>query len=183
MLKLISFFVLVIISHVSLVQQLPTDLDKSPLDVSYFPANYPILKMRGQAKTEPFARILYSRPQKKGRDIFGGEVAYNEVWRFGANEATEIELFKNAIIGGKKIGKGRYTLYCIPSEKSWTIIVNKDNYSWGGFTYSSTKDIARVEVPTKKTDSATEALTIYFTPSSFQIMWDTTMVDVPISFL
>ena len=65
----------------TIAQSKPTDLDKSPLDVSYFPANFPVLKMKGQTVGEPLARIIYSRPQKKGRMIFGEEVKYNEVWK------------------------------------------------------------------------------------------------------
>ncbi len=179
-----NFFVLgfLLVGQFLMAQQKPTDLDKSPLDVSYYPANFPILKMRQQASGDPSARIVYSRPQLKGRNIFGGEVKYNEVWRLGANEATELELFKNAVIGGKKIPKGRYTLYCIPTENKWTIIINKDNYSWGGFTYKSDKDVARIDVPVQKVADPVEALTIYFENSSMAVMWDTLKVNVPVSF-
>jgi hypothetical protein len=180
--KNLLFLLAVLFSTQLFAQQKPTDLDKSPLDVSYYPANFPILKMRGQANGDPAARIIYSRPQLKGRNIFGEEVKYNEVWRLGANEATELELFKNAVIGGKKIPKGRYTLYCIPTETKWTIIINKDNYSWGSFTYKSDKDVARIDVPVQKNSEQVEALTIYFENSSIAILWDNVKVNVPISF-
>lgn len=166
----------------SMAQQKPTELDKSPLDVSYYPANYPLLKMRGQTSTDPLARILYSRPQKKGRDIFGEEVKYNEVWRLGANEATELELFKNATIGGKKIPKGRYTVYCVPTESKWTIVLNKDNYTWGSFTYKQDKDVARIDVPVQKNTENVEALTMYFDNNALNIQWDVLKVAIPISF-
>jgi hypothetical protein len=168
--------------HFLMAQQKPTDLDNSPMDVSYFPANYPIAKMRGQATGEPLARIIYSRPQKKGRDIFGEEVKYNEVWRLGANEATELELFKNATIGGKKIPKGRYTLYCIPTQSKWTIVINKDNYSWGSFTYKQDKDVARVDVPLQKTNDSVEALTMFFDNNSLNVLWENLKVAVPFNF-
>lgn len=158
------------------------DLDKSPMDMSYYPSDYPILKMQGKANGEPSARLIYSRPQKKGRDLFGQEVKYNEVWRLGANEATELELFKNAVIGGKKIPKGRYTLYCIPAETKWTIIVSKDNYSWGSFTYKSDKDVARIDVPVQKNNEMTEALTMYFDTNNLEILWDNNKAEVPVSF-
>jgi hypothetical protein len=180
--KNLLFLLGVLFSTQLFAQQKPTDLDKSPLDVSYYPANFPILKMRGQASGDPAARIIYSRPQLKGRNIFGEEVKYNEVWRLGANEATELELFKNAVIGGKKIPKGRYTLYCIPTENKWTIIINKDNYSWGSFTYKSDKDVARIDVPIQKNSEQVEALTIYFENASIAILWDNVKVNVPISF-
>ena len=163
-------------------QQKPTELDKSPLDVSYFPPNYPLLKMRGQATTDPLARIIYSRPQKKGRNIFGEEVKFGEVWRLGANEASEFELFKDAKIAGKKVPKGRYTLYCIPSETKWTLIFNKDNYSWGSYSYKPEKDVARIDVPFQKTAESVEALTMYFENNKLNILWDVVKVEVPISF-
>jgi len=112
-------------------------IDKSPMDMSYYPVNYPVLKIQDKA-TEPVAlRIVYSRPQRNGRPIFGGLVKYGEVWRLGANEATELELFKQVTIGGKKIAKGRYTLYAIPNESTWTIILNKDTDTWGSFKYNA----------------------------------------------
>ncbi len=166
-------------------QQKQTDLDKSPLDVSYFPPNYPILKMSGKVNTDPLARILYSRPQKKGRSIFGGEVKYNDIWRIGANETTEIEFFKNAMFGNKKVPKGRYALYCIPNEDKWTLILNKDNYTWGSFTYKNQNDVARYDVPVQKSPEEVEALTMYFEnngSNKLVIMWDTAMVAVPVTF-
>src|SRR3989337_2091062 len=71
-------------------------VDKSPLDICYYPNNYPVLKIQNKA-TEPLAaRILYSRPQKNGRPVYGELVEYGKVWRLGANEATELELYKDA---------------------------------------------------------------------------------------
>jgi hypothetical protein len=181
--KLFVLLGFVLATQCVMAQQKPTDLDKSPLDVSYYPPNFPILKMRGQtALAEPAARIIYSRPQLKGRPVFGEEIRYNEVWRLGANETTEIELFKNAVIGGKKVPKGRYTLYCIPTPAKWTIILSKYNYSWGSFTYKADKDVARVDVPVQKSAEQVEALTIHFENSSIAFLWDYVKVNVPISF-
>src|SRR5678815_3407801 len=73
----------------------PPALDKSPMDMSYFPANYPVLKIQNKAVEPLMARVVYSRPQKNGRVVFGELVEYNKVWRLGANEATEIELYKD----------------------------------------------------------------------------------------
>jgi len=180
--KLVLFAIMIVAAQWSMAQPKPTELDKSPMDVSYYPSNYPLLKMKGQVNSDPLARIVYSRPQKKNRDIFGEEVKYNEVWRLGANEASELELFKNASIGGKKIPKGRYTVYCIPNETKWTIVVNKDNYSWGSFTYKPEKDIARIDVPVQKISENVEALTMFFETNSWVIEWDNLKVTVPVSF-
>jgi len=151
-------------------QQKPTELDKSPLDVSYWPANYPILKMSGKASDLPIARVLYSRPQKNNRIIFGGIIKFNEVWRLGANEATEVEFFKPVQIDGKKVPKGRYTLYCIPSENKWTVIVNKDNYCWGNFVYDVKKDLLRTSFILDKNSEVVEAMTMYFEETKTTIL-------------
>ncbi|MFC4233515.1 DUF2911 domain-containing protein [Parasediminibacterium paludis] len=173
------------ITTLSQAQQKPTELDKSPLDMSYWPANYPILKMTGKANDLPIARVLYSRPQKNNRSIFGGIIKYNEIWRLGANEATEIEFFKPVQIDGKKVPKGRYTLYCIPSESKWIMIINKDNYCWGNFMYDVKKDLLRTTISTDKTSEAVEAMTIYFeetkTGANLIIMWDDIKGILPIN--
>ncbi len=85
-------------------------LDKSPMDVAYYPANYPVLKVQDKL-TEPLvARVIYSRPQKEGRTIFGELVEYGKVWRFGANEATELEVYRDVKVKDKKLPKGRYSV-------------------------------------------------------------------------
>lgn len=167
-------------------QQKPSELDKSPLDVCYFPPNYPILKMSGKTAAPPVARVIYSRPQKKGRTIFGGEVKYNEVWRIGANESTEVEFFRNVTLGNKKVMKGRYTMYCVPTETKWTFIFNKDLYTWGSFNYRTENDVIRIDAPVQKSTEEVEALTIYFDnngSNKFVVMWDSSMAALPISLL
>jgi hypothetical protein len=168
-------------------QQKPTDLDKSPMDMSYWPANYPILKMSGKAKDLPVARVIYGRPLKNGRDIFGGIIKYNELWRMGANEASEIEFFKNVKIDSKTILKGRYTLYCIPTEKKWTLILNKDNFCWGNFSYDIKKDLLRTDIDISRNAENTEAFTIFFeeTKNGAQmvILWDDLKAGLPITII
>jgi hypothetical protein len=166
------------------VTKLPA-LDKSPMDMSYYPAGYPLLKIQDKI-TEPLAiRLIYSRPQLNGRKIFGELQAYGEVWRIGANEASEIEFFKDVKINNKKIKKGRYTLYCIPYADKWTLIVNKDTDTWGGFKYDQTKDVVRVDMPVNKNET-TEALTIVFEKfvngANMVIYWDTAKASLPIVF-
>lgn len=177
-------FFLVTCSLGAAAQQKPTDLDKSPMDMSYWPANYPILRMSGKAKDEPVARVIYSRPLKSGRDIFGGIIKYNELWRLGANEATELEVFKNVRIGGKLLAEGRYTLYCIPAENKWTIIINRDNYCWGNFTYDSRKDVMRTDIDVNRVADTVEAFTMYFedakTGANLVILWDNQRAVMPI---
>ncbi|HKC36449.1 MAG TPA: DUF2911 domain-containing protein, partial [Chitinophagaceae bacterium] len=160
------------------------EVDKSPLDVSYYPNNYPILKIQNKA-TEPLvARVFYSRPQKQGRKVFGELVEYGKVWRLGANEATEIEFYKDVKIGGKKVSKGRYTLYALVNEDVWTMILNKDTDTWGAFKYDSKKDLLRIDVPVQKTDEVVETMSMMFEKSatgiSLIIAWEQVKVEVPI---
>ncbi|HVZ24911.1 MAG TPA: DUF2911 domain-containing protein [Sediminibacterium sp.] len=171
---------------VTIAQSKVPDLDKSPMDMSYWPNNYPLLKMNGKAKEMPVARIIYSRPAKNGRVIFGGLLRYNELWRLGANESTEIEFFRPVNIGGKPIQKGRYTLYCIPTEKKWTLILNTDNYAWGSFTYDNKKDVVRITCDVIASGEPVEFFSAFFeekpTGANLVFEWDTLKVTLPISF-
>ena len=102
-------------------------LDKSPMDMAYYPVNYPVLRIPPNKMTEPLiARVIYSRPSKSGRKVFGELVEDGKIWRLGANEATEIEFYRDVKVGGKNIKKGRYTLYALESTAKWTLIINKD---------------------------------------------------------
>lgn len=159
-------------------------LDKSPMDMSYFPTDYPVLKTQNKTTTPPIARVIYSRPQKDNRVIFGQLVEYDKVWRLGANEATEIEFFKDVTIGGKKVLKGRYTLYAIPTETKWTIILNKDMDTWGAFVYDEKKDVLRTDVPVQTLDTPVDAFSMNFNKTDkgmdLFIAWDKASVSLPI---
>lgn len=161
-------------------------VDKSPMDMSYYPNGYPVSKIQDQV-TEPLvARVIYSRPQRNGRTIFGELVEFGKVWRLGANEATEIEFFKTVRIGGVRIKKGRYTLYTIPFEEKWTMILNKENDTWGSFKYDESKDVTRLDVPVLKQTDPQDALAMYFEKSAsgaYLVMtWDNVKVNLPITF-
>jgi len=160
-------------------------LDKSPMDASYYPVNYPILKIQDKA-TEPLvARVIYSRPQKNGRVVFGELVEYGKVWRMGANEATEIDLYKDVKVGGKKLKKGRYTLYALVNENQWTIIFNSETDTWGAFKYDPKKDVLRVDVPVQKSPEQVEAMVIQFEKDgagfNMVVAWDEILVKLPMS--
>src|SRR5436190_4395913 len=160
-------------------------VDKSPMDMSYYPSGYPVLKIQDKL-TEPLvARVIFSRPQKNGRTIFGELLEYGKVWRLGANEASEIEFFQNVLVGNIKVKKGRYTLYCIPYPEKWTLIVNRETDTWGSFKYDQTKDIVRMDLPVVKNES-TEAFTIIFekttTGANMLMYWDDVKTSMPIEF-
>lgn len=173
------------ISTVAAMAQLQiTEPDKSPLDVSYHPHGYPILKFQSKtAPAIPLARVIYSRPQKNGRTIFGDVVKYNELWRLGANESTEIEFFRDVMIGKNKLAKGRYTLYCIPQPGEWTIVVNKGLYTWGAFSYDQTKDALRTSINVTNTEAIVEYFTMVFDPNgNLVILWDNQKALLPIKY-
>lgn len=178
-----------LISACTLAQQTNRfpQLDKSPMDISYYPANYPILKIQPNKSPDSLvARVIYSRPQKMGRKVFEELVKKGEIWRLGANEATEIEFFRDVKISNKKIKKGRYTLYAIEQEKSWTIILNTELDVWGSFKYNAKKDVVRVDCPITKTTDITEVFTMIFeknTEKMFGLLmaWDDQQVTLPIS--
>ena len=161
-------------------------LDKSPMDMSYCPNGYPVLKIQDKITDPLVARLIYSRPQKNGRVIFGELVEYGKVWRLGANEATEIDLYQTVRINGKKVKKGRYTLYCIPYTEKWTIIINKETDTWGAFKYDETKDLLRVDIPVQKQTDIIDAFVMAFdktaTGSNLIIAWDDVKVTLPIAY-
>lgn len=162
-------------------------LDKSPMDMAYYPVNYPILRIQPNKVTEPLiARVVYSRPSKSGRKVFGELVEDGKIWRLGANEATEIEFYRDVKIGSKTVKKGRYTMYALESATKWTIIINKETDVWGAFKYDAGKDVVRVDCPVIKTPDITESFTVIFekaTDKSINLVmdWDDVMVKMPIS--
>lgn len=101
--------------------------------------------------------INYSRPSLKGRTIGKDIVPYDKVWRAGANEATTFEITKDAKIEGKPLPKGKYSLYTIPGEKTWTIIFNKTWDQWGT-EYNEATDALRVQVTPRKAPDYVEIL-------------------------
>jgi len=150
-------------------------IDPSVADIVY-------LREDGR-KSAPVAKVTYGRPLKKGRTLLGGTEPYGKVWRLGANETTEIKLYKPITFGDKLIPAGTYSLYAIPEAAEWTIIFNSKLDTWGAFEYDESKDVARIKVPTGKTESEIEALSIAFdggkgTATMF-IGWENTLVKVP----
>lgn len=167
-------------------------LDKSPMDMSYFPDDYPKQKMVTPNMADPVARVIYSRPQKKGRIIFADSSAgenviqfYGQEWRLGANEATEIEFFKPVIINKQKILPGRYIIYCIPYPDKWKLIINGNLYSWG-LHIDKAKDLAEIDLPVLKNNVQIEYFTMLFQNSTYGceliMAWGDIKVVLPINF-
>lgn len=162
--------------------QLPP-VDKSPLDISYYPPNYPILKIQDKLTEPLLARVIFSRPTKSGRTILGDLVEYGKIWRMGANEATEIELFRDVKVMGSVLKKGRYTLFAIPNPEKWTIIFNKDTDTWGAFRYDPKKDALRVDLKPETGKEPVEVLCMYFEKNGQEadliLRWDDLRLSIP----
>ncbi len=131
------------------------------------------------------ATVTYGRPYKKDRVVFGGLEKFGKVWRVGADEATTISFKSDVKFAGAAVKAGTYTLFAIPEEKEWTIILNSVLGQWGAYSYEKNKesDVAKVKVASKKLDKVVEQLTIRFgSDNSLIIEWDQTQVTVPMSF-
>lgn len=127
--------------------------------------------------------ITYGRPAKKGREIFGALVPFGQVWRAGADEATEITFKADGQLGGKPVKAGTYTLFVIPTEKEWTIILNSQLKQWGAYEYEKNKgkNVLEVKTPVTKQSAVTESFTIKVESGKISFAWDTTQVTVPAS--
>jgi|SRR5215217_2527390 len=136
-----------------------------------------------------YVKVTYNSPRiqdpKTGekRQVFGKLVPYGEVWRLGANQATELTTTGDIELAGKKLAAGTYALFAIPQADKWTLIVNKDVGQWGAYKYDKTKDVLRVDVPAKKSPDTYEALTITLDEKApaLNFAWENTQVSVPLS--
>ncbi|WP_010228659.1 DUF2911 domain-containing protein [Gillisia marina] len=132
---------------------------------------------------EVVARVIYSRPQKRDREIFGKLVPYNEVWRTGANEATELTLYKDMKVADAMVEAGTYTIYTIPGEKEWTVILNNRTNTWGAYEYTDQEDRVRIKVPVRNAPSTIESFSMAFVTKAdgadLLMGWDNKYVEVP----
>jgi hypothetical protein len=145
-------------------------LDKSPLDIAYY---------KTDRNSPPMVKVIYSRPQLNGRDL-SKLAPEGKVWRTGANEAAEIKFYQDTNFGGKSVKAGTYSLFTIPGETEWTVILSKDLDAWGAYSYDEGNDVLRVKAPVSSGDSV-EAFSIAFADGNMHMAWDTARVAVPVS--
>jgi len=129
--------------------------------------------------------INYSSPAVKGRKIWGGLVPYDKVWRAGANEATLFETDKAIKVEGKSLPAGKYSLYAIPGEKEWVIILNSKTGQWGVKNDESTteepaSDVLRVTVKPVKSVTFNERMKFVVDNEGFALEWENLSVPVSI---
>src|SRR5882672_5711632 len=124
-------------------------------------------------------KIDYHQPSAKGRKIMGSLVPFGEVWRTGANETTTIEFDVPVKIEGKDVAKGKYSLFTIPGENEWTVIINK-GIKWGAYTYKEGEDVLRVKVKPGKASSFQEKFVIVMDKKEVVLKWENTDVKFAI---
>ena len=128
--------------------------------------------------------VDYSAPSKRGRAIMGGLVPYGKVWRTGANAATTLKTDADLTIGNLKVPAGTYTLFTIPNEKEWTLIVNKQTGQWGT-SHDASQDLGRVAMTVKPVKDTVETFAIGIKPTSGKnarlvMTWENTEASVPV---
>lgn len=127
--------------------------------------------------------ITYSRPNVKGRKIFGETEPYGIVWRTGANAATKIKLTDTILIEKRPLPPGEYSMFTIPQPNEWTVIFNQTANQWGAYSYDSTKDVLRLKIKPHKLDKKLETFTIQFANAfvehcDLQLLWENTALSL-----
>jgi hypothetical protein len=129
-------------------------------------------------------RVVYHRPGVKGRKIWGGLVPYGEKWRLGANDATSFAVTGDATVGGQKVPAGEYSIYAVPTEKEWTLVITKEKGLWNELTFAADQEVARfTAAPTKGPHE--EWMRFSFENLSSDgadlvLRWETLRVDIPL---
>ena len=168
----IAIFAITLISSTEVSAQKFSKLDKSPLDAASYPSSYKI--------SDKVVKVVYGRPQLKGRDLAKLAPA-NKVWRTGANEAAEITFYKDVVFGGKEVKAGTYSLFTIPNEKEWTVILNSARNVWGSYYYEQDKDVVRVSGKVSTSETNIEAFSMVFDEDmTLKMGWANTVVSVSI---
>jgi hypothetical protein len=137
---------------------------------------------------DAYIKIVYSQPHKNSRSVFGSLVPYGQVWRTGANEATEITSTKDIQINGTLLKAGTYSLFTIPEKDHWTIIINGEVGLWGSYNYNSKFDVMRFDAPIQIMSGLVyEPFTMTFDQknemANLLIMWDNVRVSIPVKFI
>src|ERR1700732_4996060 len=126
----------------------------------------------------------YSSPRMKGRKIFGGLVPYGQVWRAGANDATTFVTTADVMLGSAHVPAGSYTIFAIPNQDKWTLIISKKTGEWGTDYPGASEDLARIDMKASTLPSAVENFTIAFDKTAggctLRMDWETTRASVEI---
>ena len=138
---------------------------------------------------DSYIKIVYSQPHKRGREVFGGLVPFGQVWRLGANEATEFTTTREIFINGQFLPAGTYSLFAIPEKDKWTMIINKELGQWGSYNYNESKDVRRFDITTRMLpgDLVYEPFTISIenknNKADIIFTWDNTTTSFSVDFV
>jgi hypothetical protein len=138
---------------------------------------------------EGYLKIVYSQPHKNGREIFGKLVPFDQVWRTGANEATEITVTKDILINSQPLKAGTYSLFTIPGKETWKIILNSDLGMWGSYNYNPKKNVISFDRKSQTIANGVvyEPFTIVINQKTdtaeIVLMWDRTQISFPVQFI
>ena len=128
--------------------------------------------------------VNYSSPRRRGRTIFGDLVPYGEVWRAGADDATSFVSNVDVTVGGKAVPAGRYTLFTLPTQTKWSLILSKVIGEWGIPYPGANHDFARMEMKVSRLPTLVENFTISFDPAgntcTMKLDWETTRAAIDI---
>ena len=128
--------------------------------------------------------IDYSSPRAKGRKIMGGLVPYGQVWRAGANEATAMTVSSDITVGGTAVPAGKYTLFTVPGEDKWSLVISKKTGEWGTAYPGPDNDLARIDMKVSKTSAPVENFTIAFDEKgggcTLRMEWENTRASVDV---
>jgi hypothetical protein len=128
--------------------------------------------------------VDYSSPRAKGRKIFGALVPYGQVWRAGANEATTLTTSSDINIGGTTVPTGKYTIFAIPGESKWALVISKKTGEWGTAYPGPDNDLARIDMKVSKPPALVENFTIAFDQKgntcTMRMEWENTSASVDI---
>jgi hypothetical protein len=129
--------------------------------------------------------VDYSSPRVKGRKIFGGLVPYGQVWRAGANEATTFVTTADLKVGGKDVPAGSYTIFTVPEQDKWTLVISKKTGEWGTAYPGPSEDLVRIDMKSSKTSGLVENFAIAFDKTgsgcTLRMEWESTRATVDVS--
>ena len=165
--------------------------DASPMDLVAYPRNSRFLNFQKPEDLEKFApqvRVVYSRPQMKGRKVFGELIKYGTMWRLGANQTNEVTFFNDVMINGTKVRSGKYGLFANVNEDNWEFVLHTNIQSWGEANHDPKTNVLTFTAPVEKTPTTLEALSMTFIEKGgnkieLVVGWEDTMARLPIELM
>ena len=172
--KLIILLALVFMLNNALIAQQFSGVDKNPHDIVYY---------RSGLESTPQVKVVYGRPNAKGKKVFGTQIPFGEIWHTGSNESTEVKFYTDVMFGNKFVKAGKYSLYAIPNKNYWIIILNGKTDTYGAHFYDPKYNIATIEVPAVK-GQRLENFSIGFSSKNYGthmiLAWAETRVKIPL---